>query len=189
MTRLCTKCNTQKEFSEFYSRPEGRLKLSSHCKRCVNAGCRDYYDRNRESIKVRARRGGRLARQANPERARKMQNERRHRFAARPENATYFQDYARAYRKAKPQKEKQSKRKHVNKHLARQMVHMAVRLGMLIRPDRCERCGIGVKKAQGHHPDYSKPLEVEWLCSACHRIRDNDRRAIEKKAALDPCIL
>lgn len=30
----------------------------------------------------------------------------------------------------------------------------------------CVECG--EKKSQGHHPDYSKPLEVVWLCQTHH---------------------
>jgi len=43
--------------------------------------------------------------------------------------------------------------------------------GILVRPDHCECCGgqtngLGL---DGHHDDYHKPLEVKWLCRACHR--------------------
>jgi hypothetical protein len=31
----------------------------------------------------------------------------------------------------------------------------------------CEKCGY--HKSQAHHHDYSKPLDVNWLCFACHR--------------------
>ena len=32
----------------------------------------------------------------------------------------------------------------------------------------CEVCGTTVN-VQGHHPDYSKPLEVVWLCAKHHQ--------------------
>ena len=35
-----------------------------------------------------------------------------------------------------------------------------------IQPKPCEVCG--TEKAQKHHEDYSKALEVRWLCAACH---------------------
>jgi hypothetical protein len=36
----------------------------------------------------------------------------------------------------------------------------------VIKPQPCRQCGN--PKAQKHHPDYSKPLEVVWLCRECH---------------------
>ena len=41
----------------------------------------------------------------------------------------------------------------------------AVKEGTLIRLP-CQACG--VKKVMGHHPDYTKPLEVIWLCREHH---------------------
>lgn len=43
-------------------------------------------------------------------------------------------------------------------------VHNAIRDGHMVRGN-CEVCG---ELAQGHHDDYSKPLEVRWLCRVHH---------------------
>src|SRR5208337_2450073 len=45
----------------------------------------------------------------------------------------------------------------------------AVNAGILVRPDSCQRCGQAHPKIEGHHPDYTKPFEVEWLCPKCHK--------------------
>lgn len=32
----------------------------------------------------------------------------------------------------------------------------------------CEKCG--APKAHAHHDDYTKPLDVRWLCRSCHGV-------------------
>lgn len=44
----------------------------------------------------------------------------------------------------------------------------AVKSGKIQRPDTCSDCGKGSCQIQGHHEDYSKPLDVIWLCRVCH---------------------
>src|SRR6185312_15311483 len=48
---------------------------------------------------------------------------------------------------------------------ARQAVNNAIRDGRLL-PQSCEVCG---SRAQAHHSDYSRPLDVRWLCFKHHR--------------------
>lgn len=43
--------------------------------------------------------------------------------------------------------------------------HKALRRGKLI-PQPCEKCGSAI--VEMHHEDYSKPLDVKWLCKECH---------------------
>ena len=42
------------------------------------------------------------------------------------------------------------------------------RLGGKIRQLNCSVCN-STNIVEGHHDDYTKPLEVRWLCKACHK--------------------
>lgn len=54
-----------------------------------------------------------------------------------------------------------------DRYKANNIVNHAIRDGRLHKnPCRC-----GETKVQGHHEDYSKPLDVEWLCIECHEKR------------------
>jgi hypothetical protein len=55
-------------------------------------------------------------------------------------------------------------------------VAKAVAAGELRRPGRCERCNEASNRIVGHHDDYSRPLDVEWLCSSCHQRHHWDER-------------
>lgn len=72
-----------------------------------------------------------------------------HRVAARKE-------YLPIYRANNPEKN--------NAHRA---VSMALDFGIIVRPNSCSKCGEPCVP-HGHHPDYNKPLDVVWLCVACH---------------------
>jgi hypothetical protein len=48
-------------------------------------------------------------------------------------------------------------------------VNNAVRDGVLEKPLACQVCGSTERRIHGHHEDYSKPLEVIWVCPPCHR--------------------
>jgi len=72
---------------------------------------------------------------------------------------------------------KQTKRreeKYPEKHLARRLLSQAIRSGRIVRQP-CRVCG--ASPADGHHPDYSKPLEVDWLCRQHRSEEHNQGRA------------
>lgn len=60
-------------------------------------------------------------------------------------------------------------------------VAKALRVGELEKPSNCSGCGRNEYDVfiEGHHPDYSKPLEVVWLCKECHL---SEHRKIGSKA-------
>ncbi len=59
------------------------------------------------------------------------------------------------YRKENPEKYK-----------ATMAVSNAKRSGKIVEQP-CSVCG-STERLEAHHEDYSKPLEIKWLCSACH---------------------
>lgn len=64
--------------------------------------------------------------------------------------------------------------------LASQRLCNAVYKGKIIR-QACEVCGEA--KTEGHHFDYSKPLEVRWLCHKHHVAEHVRLRAEERSRA------
>ena len=61
------------------------------------------------------------------------------------------------------------------KNKARNMLNNAVKSGKVHKPVFCSSCE-GDKHLEAHHTDYSKPLEVLWLCRSCHRELHNKIR-------------
>lgn len=50
---------------------------------------------------------------------------------------------------------------------ARRSAQWAVARGALTRQVCCSRCGQS-GEIDMHHPDYTQPVEIEWLCTGCH---------------------
>jgi len=63
-----------------------------------------------------------------------------------------------------------TKRVKNEKTIARSIFHSEFKKGNIIKPENCSDCGRAIKLS-GHHPDYSKPLLIEWLCYECHGKR------------------
>lgn len=87
------------------------------------------------------------------------------------EKREYVQEYDRWRSKTDTRKEKllvyqrTRRAKHPEKNKARAKVNREVYEGKLI-PQPCSVCGH--HKAEAHHHDYSKPLDVIWLCFKHH---------------------
>jgi len=66
------------------------------------------------------------------------------------------------------------------KRAAHILTDNAIRSGVLVKKP-CEFCG--KKKVQAHHDDYSKPLEVRWLCIKHHHEHHKQERERLRNAA------
>jgi hypothetical protein len=64
------------------------------------------------------------------------------------------------------------RRKYPEKHKAHNAVGNAIRDGKLQKMP-CEVCGT-IKNLHAHHDDYSKPLDVRWLCAEHHKKHHNE---------------
>jgi hypothetical protein len=62
------------------------------------------------------------------------------------------------------------------------LVNKRRKLGWFTPPANCQKCG-AAKRLDSHHPDYSKPDEVLWLCRGCHRRAHTDPASV---AGLSP---
>jgi hypothetical protein len=63
------------------------------------------------------------------------------------------------------------------KKLAHSKVAAAIKKNKLC-PQHCEKCGD--KNSEAHHDDYSKPLDVRWLCKTHHAEHHVEMRRFER---------
>ncbi len=97
----------------------------------------------------------RKSREADPEAARRKNRLRYHRVKLTPQ-----------YRIRITRKQKLRRAVHPDKYKARRKVMHEIEMGRMVR-GVCA-CG-STENIQAHHEDYSKPMEVVWMCAVCHR--------------------
>ena len=153
-TKTCKGCGEIKPFEEFRAESKMRDGRTNRCKECTRAQTRAWNRANPER-KAQASLGWR---RANPEKQ------------AALTRAWEAENWERVLETAE-----RSRKRYPEKYRARTALNHAVQDGTVTRPDRCERCNSrgkpfsdGRSPIQGHHHDYTKPLEVEWLCHDCH---------------------
>jgi len=78
---------------------------------------------------------------------------------------------------------KQNRQERAERSRAYWITNQAIKAGDLVVPDGCERCGAedrgthnGRRWIQAHHEDYSKPLDVIFLCAPCHKAVHKEAR-------------
>lgn len=143
--KQCRKCGKTKPLSEYYRHAkmaDGHLHSCKDCKRADAINVRnaniDYY------------RAYDQARANNPERVQARED---------------YAKTAEGISSANAAKIRFSERNPIAKKCAT-AVGNAVRDGRLIKMP-CEVCG-SISRIHGHHDDYSKPLDVRWLCPKHH---------------------
>jgi hypothetical protein len=142
--KTCTKCQQVKLSDAFHkdsNSPDGR---QSRCRECANAAVRAY----KETVNADPAR-----------RAKYLEDKRAYGMAHRSEWKQPTPEQRERYWRSWLAKNREKKRAH-------RTVKKAMDAGRLI-PQPCEKCG--ATKVEAHHDDYSKRLDVRWLCRKHHR--------------------
>lgn len=145
MRRKCKKCEIEKDLNKFYDKKNGLYGKHSYCKSCMKSTNKDYRARNSDKIAIR----NSLYRSKLAE---KYYDPSYRSTIRLPERSLLgFEKYAEKKMKC----------------LAGSLLNYGIRIGFVEKSSICTIC----KKEgeiEGHHPDYSKPLEVVWVCVECH---------------------
>ena len=150
MTNTCKVCNVTSDVAEFYTG------MTSRCKDCHKRKVKE----NREGKSEYYREYDAKRFQENPK-----VRERHKRY----QNTTIGKLSINASRKKWMEKSPDKRAAHV-------ILGNAVRSGLIEKPNSCSRCGkIEVsRRIHAHHHDYTKPVDVTWLCTQCHKDEHKD---------------
>jgi monoamine oxidase len=145
--------------------------------------CKRYYREKRDLINDSSRKKWRL----------RTEEERKEDYLRQREyyenNKEAIQSRARErYKNLTPEQKQQNtartkewRRRNGEKTKAWSAVGNALFKGEIEKPPYCELCGVFDVKIHAHHEDYSKPLDVLWLCHDCHMSLHADERIDEHR--------
>lgn len=172
----CRACWLVQSKMRYEENKELRLKQTAIWQKANAEKMRGYLKRYEQSPKGQARH--QVWVEANEERVREYQRAsyRKHSAKRIAESAAWVKTHPekmREYRRATYYRWKE-RMKASGALYAKAQVAQAIRKGLLVRPDCCEWCGKTGCKIQAAHHDYSKPLEVAWLCRSCHTRYDKE---------------
>jgi hypothetical protein len=144
--KVCRECNQEKPISEFYKHAK---MADGHLNKCI------------ECVKARVAKH----REENLERLREYDRER----SLLPNRVDARKEYQKTDggKAAKKRAMDVYKKRNPLIYASRVIVSNAIRDGKLTPADECSVCH-STTSIEGHHDDYTKPLEVRWLCKKCH---------------------
>lgn len=148
--KVCSKCNVEKEKTEFWKRNNRKSGVNSECLECCKVRRTKKYKENNEEFK---------------EKRKEYYHKNRDKLC---KSQIDSQKGNVRYRKYQNKYLIEKRKSGDKKFIARQILKLAVKAKMIIKPLNCCKCNCE-DKLEGHHSDYDKPLDVMWVCIPCHR--------------------
>lgn len=169
----CSRCKVTKPLSDFYVNKRMKLGRMSECKKCIGKRVARYSKtENGKEVRIKSMAKFSKTEKCKEWRKRYLLTEKGKEVLIKRTDryAHSLKGKATHIRAAKI-----DRARYPTKHRARMAVSAAVRRGKLIRPTECSNCPASGVPIEGHHADYSKPLDVDWLCRKCHRAIHNQQ--------------
>lgn len=143
----CRKCGLEKPIQEFYIR---RGKVAKPCRACNQQTCKKHHVKMMSSPELY------------------HQYRERHRAKVARYKAAGTLKPSSLSPNSKRSKAEWAARNRFKSNVEKKANRAKLR-GIIKSPETCQHCDKKVK-LQMHHTDYSKPLDVIWLCTACHGV-------------------
>jgi len=146
--KVCTGCGIKKPRADFHKLKASKEGLQPRCKACVREYCKKRYKVNKDSI---------------------LSHQKEYYETHKEDRANYGKNYrqTKAGKITQRKSIRKQRQKCPKKTAAYNVLNSAIRYGKMKRSVFCESCGLPAK-TEGHHSDYDKQLEVDWLCRKCH---------------------
>jgi hypothetical protein len=142
---------------------EGKLSCTQ-CKRILGLDC-FHVDSRRNSVRQPCRECFRAKERLRRSQPAAKELERKYKVAHREEHRKHTRRYRKAHAGSETEQTRKWTAKNPEKRRAHAKVWNALKRGLLTKLP-CSVCG--EERAQAHHDDYSRPLDVRWLCSVHH---------------------
>lgn len=155
-TKTCRECGEEKDLSLFLAQTRMAGGYLNQCKQCIATSKKTWVVRNRDKVRAYFNKYNRTSK------GRAAQKRHYAKLKATPRYAEKLVERNRA-----------RALKHPIKIAARITVRQAKYHGELSSSEKCSQCQSG-ENIHGHHEDYTKPLDIEWLCGDCHGLRHQE---------------
>lgn len=158
----CFKCGQEKPLSQFYKHKAMSDGYLNKCKECTKSDVMTHRLANIEQIRGYDRERG-------------ISDKRKERVRKKYRSLVSTEEGRAAFNA----KSREGRGRYLEKISARSILRYAVLSGTILKKP-CRNCAS--LEVEAHHDDYSKPLDIIWLCKFHHGERHRELNALKRKS-------